>query len=211
MKLYKLTDQNNLTKNHTLWGEDITHKVAEGSGPLCSRAWLHAYEDPMLALLMNPGQANIVKPNLWEAEGEIGISDGTKVGCKKLKTIKQLPLPKLSAATFTAFGIFCAKTVYSDEKWNAWADKWLDGTDRSIGAAAEAAVRAAGAAEWAAVWAAEAAAGAAEWAAVRAAEAAEAAAGAAEAAGAAAWAAWAAAWAAEEKWQTEQLLELLRK
>jgi hypothetical protein len=63
------------------------------------------------------------------------------------------------------FAILCAKEVCADLPWNAWADKWLSGEDRSeaaAGAAAEAAwaaraARAARAAEAAAAWAARAA------------------------------------------------------
>jgi hypothetical protein len=131
MKLYKLTDQFFETKNHTLWGEGITHEAAEGDGKLCSKYWLHAYTDPILAIMMNPTHANIKNPILWEAKGEIGISDGTKVGCKKLTTIKQIPLPEINTVQKVAFGILCAKQVCKNVKWNIWADRWLDGSDRT--------------------------------------------------------------------------------
>ena len=45
------------------------------------------------------------------------------------------------------FAILCAKSVCSDPAWNEWADRWLDGSDRTTAGGA-AAVRAASAA-WA--------------------------------------------------------------
>lgn len=44
-------------------------------------------------MFFNPIHASFLEPNLWLAEGEIGKKDSTKVGCKKLTTIKQIALP----------------------------------------------------------------------------------------------------------------------
>ena len=126
----------------------------------------------------------IPNPTPWEAEGEIAIRDGQfKCGCKTLTTIGEIPLPKITTEMRVRFAIMCAQEVCACRTWNAWADKWLSGEDRSEAADAAAAreADAARAAAWAA-WAAEAAA-------YRSAQAAEAA---AQAAAAAAWAAWAA-------------------
>ena len=96
-------------------------------------------------------------------------------------------------------------TDKSPEAAAAWAAARAAARDAAWAAAWAAARAAAGAAAWAAAWAA---AGAAAGAAARAAAWAAAGAAARDAAGAAAGAA---AGDAEEKWQTEQLLELLRK
>jgi hypothetical protein len=169
--------------------------------------WIHAYEHPLVAVLMNPIHADFKSPRLWEAEGEIAIRDGLKCGCATLTTVREIPLPAVTTEMRVRFGILCAKEVCTCFSWNAWADRWLSGEDRSeaaTGAAAEAAqaasawaaaaAEAAAGAGKAAAWAAQAAEAAAAWAA-QAAEAAEA--QAAEAAEAAAWAAQTAAWSAE--------------
>ena len=200
MKLYKLTDENGQTYNNTQWGEGISHS-GTGKGELCSEGWIHAYTHPLLAVLLNPIHADFKNPRMWEAEGDVDKRDGQlKVGCRTLTTIKEIPLPVITAEQRVKFAILCANAVCDDERWNEWADKWLDGTDRSKQSAnaARAAAWAANAAE--AAWAAEAAAEAAEAAARAAAWAAEAAearaaADAAEAAKTAARAA--AAWAAK--------------
>jgi hypothetical protein len=187
-KLYKLTDENGQSYGKTQWGEGVTHS-GTGQGRLCGPGWVHAYTSPLLAVLLNPIHAKFPKPKLWEAEGEVGLTDhGLKVGCKTLTTLREIPLPAITDVQRVTFAILCVKAVCSEKSWNAWADDWLNGKNRTASAAARAA-RAARAAQaaaeaWAAEETAEAAEAAAEaWAAEETAEAAE----------AAAW-----AWAAEE-------------
>lgn len=182
MKLYKLTDQNKETMNHTVWGEGIEH-TATGRGPLCSPGWLHAYTDPLLAVLLSPIHTRIENPRLWECEGDVGMDDnGLKVGCTRLKTIREIELPVVTTEQRVKFGILCALEMNRNEEFEAWARGWLDGTDRTEAAARAAAWAATRAAAWAAESAALTAARAAAWAAEVATRAAESAAWAAEAA-----------------------------
>lgn len=165
--LYKLTDQDGYTRrdydNACLWGEDVSHS-GTGKGELCGPGYIHAYTHPLLAVLLNPIHAKFHSPRLWEAEGKIAKSDrGLKVGCVTLKTIREMPLPVVTTEQRVRFAILCAKAMCTDATWLAWANGWLDGTDRTARAeaawaaeAARAAARAAEAAEaaWAAAWAA---------------------------------------------------------
>lgn len=145
MRLYKLTDQNRRTYGNTEWGEGVTH-TAKGTGPLCSSGWIHAYEHPLLAALLNPIHANFSNPILWEAEGEIGIRYGQlKCGCASLTTIREIPLPSITTENRVRFAILCALRVYTDPEYRRWAEGWLDGRDRTR-TAAEAALPAAWAA-----------------------------------------------------------------
>ena len=178
MKLYKLTDANDQTYGGCQWGENVEH-TASGEGDLCDAGWLHAYTDPLLAVLLNPIHANVTRPHLWEAEGEVGKEHhGLKVGCTKLRTLRRVSLPQVTPEQRVRFGILCTKQIYDEPNWNAWADKWLSGKDRSkeaawtaraAAAAAEAAWTAAAAAARAAAWAAWASAAAVPRAAARAA------------------------------------------
>ena len=154
MKLYKLTDEQDQTKNATQWGEGVMH-IANGEGDLCGPGWLHAYEDPLLAVLHNPIYGNFKAPHLWEAEGagEVLRDGQMKIGVTRLTTVRRIDLPEVTRVQRTAYGILCAKSVYSDVKWNQWADKWLSGEDRSEASARYAARYAA----WAAAYAADAA------------------------------------------------------
>ena len=139
--VYKLTDGDSETRNHTQWGNNISH-TAKGDGTkLCSDGFIHYYTHPLLAVLISPIHISFICQKLWEAEasGEI-INEPLKSGCKTLKTIKEIPLPEISGVQIIAFGILCAKEVYKNEAWNLWADKWLSGEDRSKESASAAAV-----------------------------------------------------------------------
>jgi cobalamin biosynthesis Mg chelatase CobN len=152
---------------------------------MCSDHWLHAYTHPLLAVLMNPVHAGFANPVLWEAEGEIGIDDGLKVGCTKVTTLRIIDLPSITTEQRVRFGIYCAQEVCDLPAWREWADRWLSGEDRTELAAAAAAmaelaaksakeVKAATRAAWAA-WASTAASASAAEAAIASASAASAA------------------------------------
>ena len=191
--LYKLTNGDGQTRGGTQWGPGMSHS-GTGEGGLCGPGWIHAYEHPLIAVLLNPIHADLKNPRLWEAEGEIAIRDGQlKCGCTTLTTIREIPLPKITTEMRVRFGILSSKEVCAHRGYNAWADKWLSGEDRSAAAAAKAAAAAAKAA-YDTTGAAQAAYDAAAWAA----EAAEAAAASVYAAYRASWAAaWAVQWAAQ--------------
>jgi hypothetical protein len=188
INLYKLTDSCGKTRNGTQWGPGVSHS-GTGEGGLCGPGWIHAYEHPLIAVLMNPIHADFKNPRLWGAEGEVALRDGQlKCGCKTLTTVLEIPLPSITTEMRVRFAILCAKEVCAYPAWNAWADRWLSDEDRTQAAAdaADAAATAArAAAARAAAWASEAAAAAAR--------AAWASAWASEAAAAAAWASSAAA------------------
>ena len=139
MLLYKLTDKNCCTYNGTSWGVNVTHE-GTSEGELCGPGWIHAYTDPRLAVLFNPIHAAFSKPRLWEAKGKVGKEDrGLKVGCKKLTTLKEIPLPEITNSQRVLFAILCALEVCLDGAFIKWANDWLSGVDRSAYAAANAA------------------------------------------------------------------------
>ena len=199
MILYKLTTQDFKTRegypNETLWGRGVSH-TAKGHGTeLCSDGYIHAYLSPLLAVLMNPIHAGIQNPVVWEAEGSVSVSDGLKVGCKTLTTVRQIPLPSVTTEQRVRFAILCALAVSKDEAFKIWAGGWLSGSDTSEKAASAAARGAASVAAATSPASAAEAARAAGWAAE---EAARAAGWAAEEAARAACAAWAASAADSE-------------
>jgi hypothetical protein len=142
MLLYKLTTQANTTFDDTLWGEGVTH-TAKGAGTqLCSSDVIHAYEDPLLAVLLNPIHANIQNPKLWEADGTPVTKACDKVGCKSLTTKQKVPLPRVTIDHRVRFAIGCALQAYKNPAYRKWALAWLSGKDRSYRAAADAAAAA---------------------------------------------------------------------
>ena len=171
--IYKLTDQDMRTHNGFQWTLN-KEETASGKGGLCGPGFLHAYTDPLLAILLNPIHADIKSPRLFKGTGTVSKTDnGLKIGCTEMTLTEEMELPVINIVQRIAFGILCTKEVYKDKDWNTWADNWLSGKDRTE-ATAEAAARAARAA-WAAratAWEAAEAAEAAAWEAARAARAA---------------------------------------
>lgn len=157
--LYKLTDAQGCTRNGTQWGAGVKNKATgyEGKG-LCSDAYIHAYEHPLLALFVAP--IHVIWPGirLWKAEGEVAIRDGQmKCGCRELTTVCELQLIPISVEQRVRFAIGCAWPSAATP-WREWALQWLQGRDRSE-AGADSAMR------WAGSSRARTAASAAAWAA----------------------------------------------
>jgi hypothetical protein len=133
--LYKLTDENGKTKNSTKWSVGATI-YAEDRDPshimLCSNPVLHAYEDPLLGLMINPIHSNIKNPRLFIVKGKVVANNkGLKCGCKSLTVLEELPVPQISLEQRIAFGIYSALKVYKEEPFVKWANDWLSGKDRS--------------------------------------------------------------------------------
>ena len=99
---------------------------------MCTDQVLHCYNHPLLAVVFNPMHANIQNPKLFEINvDKIVNTDGLKFASKSQTLIEEIPLPEISTEQKVEFAIRVAKTVYKEKKWNEWADKWLNGEDRS--------------------------------------------------------------------------------
>ena len=156
---YKLTDSRMQTYGATQWVVGETKRTS-GEGRLCGPGWLHWYDDPIVALLMNPVHAWFVTPRLFVAEwgGRRKDDSGLKSGSTALTLTQEvLPVPTVTPMQRVAFGILAALEVTKQASWREWAERWLSGEDRTI-AAASAAERAADHAVRAAVEVAHAAA-----------------------------------------------------
>jgi hypothetical protein len=111
-----------------------------------------------LAVFLAPIHVEFKALRLWEAEGEVALTDGgLKVGCRSLTTIREIPLPGVTTEQRAKFAILCSLEVHRDLVYRRWADNWLSGQDRSARAAmaaraASEAARAARVAARAAAW-----------------------------------------------------------
>jgi len=169
--LYKLTDEHGNSFNHTHWSEGVRHEIVkelrDNSEPLCTKHYLHAYENPLVAVFINSLHTAYVNPILWQATGWVQKRDNQlKCGCFSLRTIQKVPLPVITRNQRVRVAIYCALIQPQSEHFKKWAAKWLAGEDRTAGAAAAyayaaAAAHAAHAAAHAAAYAAADAAGAA--------------------------------------------------
>jgi hypothetical protein len=163
--LYKLTDEFGNTKNQTHWAEGTRHEIAkelrDSTQPLCSKHYYHAYENPLVAVFMNPSHANFRNPILWRATGWVSKRNGQlKCGCFTLRTLQQIPLPVLTTNQRVRVAIQCALKEPQTESFKSWAKNWLSGVDRTfktVTATQAAAIYAAHAAVYAAANATQAA------------------------------------------------------
>ncbi len=213
MKLIKLTDEKMTTYNDMEWIVGEAYSKEPCNNPeLCTSEVFHAYTNLNLALLLNPIHANYDTFRIFEAEGDIVVSDYGKVGTFDLTLTNEVDIPEWYTDLDSRhkiqvlFAVMCAESVihiyeqYSDDdrprKAIEAAKEYLNNLLEDAARAADAAAYAARAADAAyAAYAAYAAAYAAD-AAARVARVAYAAADAAYAAYAAARAADAAAYAA---------------
>ena len=147
MKYYKLLTQKMTSYHDTEWKLNKTITIEKEGVEMCTDQVLHCCNHPLLAVVFNPIHANIKNPKLFEISvDKIVNTDGLKFASKSQTLIKEIPLPEISTEQKIEFGIKVAKTVYKEENWNLWADKWLNGEDRSKESAFTAAAAAANAA-----------------------------------------------------------------
>lgn len=130
--LYKLTDKDRKTYGNTLWNIDVPITAQSGVPVMCSSTVIHAYESPLIAAMLGVIHTNFGdKYLLWEAEGEVVIYDGLKVGCKSLTIKKQIEKPIITPNQYVAFAILSSLEVYSKENYVKWANNWLNSVDRT--------------------------------------------------------------------------------
>ena len=135
---YKLTNQKMQTYKGFQWKLGEWQEAQGGSDKeLCSNGWLHCYDSPLLAILHNPIHANIHNPRLFEVEvdGEFKDDKGIKCGYKKMRLVREIPVPKITTEQRIKYAILCVKQIYTGKKWNIWADNWLSNVDRTAATA----------------------------------------------------------------------------
>jgi hypothetical protein len=136
MKYYKLLSQDLTSHQGTKWEIGVPITITKAGNEMCSDQVLHCYNHPMLAVIFNPIHANIRKPKLFEIQVDgICNNDGLKFASKSQTLLREISVPEISLEQKIEFAIKVVKLVYKDEKWNLWADKWLDGSDRTVHAA----------------------------------------------------------------------------
>ena len=98
-----------------------TH-TASGRGQLCTAGWIHLYDDPLIAVLLDPVHGDyLAEPNahMWEVEwsGETLDDYGLKRGATKVTTLQRIELPSVTGEQRIRFGILCAWEVCDNPAW----------------------------------------------------------------------------------------------
>ena len=140
--IVKLTDAQGQTRGGMQWGPGVTHAV-EYTGALCSAGVLHAYEASSLrdalalAILRDPedgGFGSTARAWVCRGSGQ-HVSNGIKSGHETLTTVREIQLPAVSIEQRVECAIRLAWEVCDEPGWRAWAQAWLDGSDRTDAAA----------------------------------------------------------------------------
>ena len=134
---YKLTNQDGCTAGDTQWGPGISHTAIGTGQQLCMAGWIHFYDSPLLAVLLNPLHANFDNPRFGNSSqrGNNSMSGESNLGAKQGTTIREIDVPVVSLEQRARFAILCAREVYWEPSWCAWAEAWLTGADRTAVAA----------------------------------------------------------------------------
>lgn len=133
---YKLLTQDMKTRkgkyNEMDWSDVGEWHEANGEGGLCTAGMIHDYDDPWIAVVLNPAHAAIHDPVMYETERDGPTeTDGLKCGCKRLRLVRRVDIPDVPRVQRVAFGILAAMQVCHDYVWLTWARAWLSGEDRS--------------------------------------------------------------------------------
>ena len=148
---YKLTTQEVTTHGGFTWEDGKWYRIPDadrGQG-ICSKSYFHCYDDPLLAIFLNPAHADIHNPRLWHVnvEGHRVTERGLKFGFTMMRLAAELPVPQVTVEQRIAFAILCARqaenveyarpeaTPRARQIWNRWAENWLNDANRSQWAA----------------------------------------------------------------------------
>lgn len=132
MKYYKLLNQDLTSYKGQKWEVGVPVTISKPGNKMCSDEVLHCYNHPLLSTFLNIIHANIQNPRLFVISVDnICNSDGLKFASKSQTLLEEIPFINISIEKRVEIAIRVVKTVYREDKWNSWADKWLSGEDRS--------------------------------------------------------------------------------
>lgn len=131
---YKLTDEDLRTHCGFQWTLGEWQEAEPGDGKLCSRYWLHSFDDPLVAEWLCCGMVAYDPVRMFECEvgGETKRDGILKRGDKRLRLVREIERPEISLNGRIRGAIYVAQELGDHgEMWGSWARKWLSGEDRS--------------------------------------------------------------------------------
>lgn len=132
--VYKITDTENRSHGNWRkptflhWGPGIEH-TASGKGKLCKAGWIHAYPSLLVAALRKEADLGFRTFHIWESDADVGTEGQGKLGCTRLKTIRLLEVPEITARQKCRFLCGIAFQLYKDEKWQDAAKRFFAGKE----------------------------------------------------------------------------------
>ena len=138
-----LADGLEQTRDGRRWGPDVTNE-APGVGAYEGDGWIHCYRTPLLAIMATPIHGLTRGANLWEVRINHELEDewGLEIPCTSVTSVRKAPMPAVNTEEYVRFALLCALETHRGS-FNAgayadWAEKRLDGLERTVDAAREA-------------------------------------------------------------------------
>lgn len=95
--------------------------------------WYFAFNHPYLAFMFHPLLDCIADPlTIYKCKcgGRFRYLSKLWFECTNQKLIEKLDIPNINLIEIITYGVLCTKRVYSNDKWDIWANNWLNGVDR---------------------------------------------------------------------------------
>lgn len=91
-------------------------------------------DSPLLAIMLNPWHAELELETARMLQISISGPEVENVGNRPGSVIAahEVPQPDATTDQKIVFALLVLKEIYQEESFAAWADKWIDGTDRTI-------------------------------------------------------------------------------
>lgn len=139
--LYKFTKSDLTTYGNTKWILGCSKKTSGIHNELCNCSWLHAYEDPYVAVLLRSLHIDSSYNRLFKAEscGQFKVYYDGKCGVTELKLVEEIPLPKITSLQYVNIAAHACLEYYKlVNKWvennpvlDKWIQNWLKGKNRN--------------------------------------------------------------------------------
>ncbi len=122
---YYVTDREGKDWKGRQWGEGVRLREDNPNYHFVT------YDNPALALLMDPAYDAFPDPHVWLAEvGDPSPLD-FRTASPLLTALRPAQPPTPTVEQRVAFGIVCALNVIADPDFSRWGLAWLGGTDRT--------------------------------------------------------------------------------
>jgi len=140
---YTFTDENMVGADGVEWklGDwQISHPIKFARGGQVE-GWFNAYKSPITATVLFDDryfysgdfhrQSKDARLFCAIAGGKVMELHYAHKWCKRIKLIKEEPLPEIEIEERVALAILFAQVAMTDNEWSQWATKWLKNEDRT--------------------------------------------------------------------------------
>lgn len=130
----KLTNRNLQTHNGFQWTLKEWYTIdpicRARTEHLCTTAWFHCYNHPIIAVLLNPIHADIEKPRLFRCnvKGMKKTDSGLKFGFTYMRLAEELTLPEVTAAQCNRLIRLCVSEIDQAKRDTSWNIERSPGT-----------------------------------------------------------------------------------